>query len=421
MPTPRKNLVEPTDPPHRPRLKLLGVGGAGGNAIAQIAAAVAGDANHPLAGVELIAINTDVQALQAMTGAERVSIGAAVTHGLGAGGDAELGQRAAQQDAERLEALAQNSDIVFLVTGLGAGTGTGAAPIVAHAARSQGALVLAFAFLPFSFEGDRRRQQALAGLEALKQKADAVVAIPNDKIFKLAGDHATALEAFQRANELCATGVQAFWQLLSRKGLVNVDFADLRTALGGKRADGIFGIGTGCGDHKVREAVKAALDHPLLDGGELLAKSDAILVSVLGGPDLTLADVQHAVEPVSRAASRAHVIMGAAMDEAHTGRLTLTILAAGNLVPRRVAQAASPRQITGRNSPLRLGSNLPAPTALPDPETKSNGKKPAAPKQESLPLDAMSKGRFEKGESTIYDGENLDVPTFLRRGVSLKR
>ena len=218
--TPIRKTTESNDTPARTRLKVFGVGGAGCNAVGQIASAIAGDAQHPLVGIELVAVNTDLQALSGITGAEKMQIGSAITHGLGTGGDVELGLRAAQQDAERLEAAAQNTGIVFIVAGLGGGTGTGAAPVVAKAAKEQGALVLAFVMQPFAFEGVGRRQKALAGLDQLKAQADAVICIPNDKLFKVAGERATAIDAFQRGNELVATGVQAFWQLLARKGLI---------------------------------------------------------------------------------------------------------------------------------------------------------------------------------------------------------
>lgn len=331
--------------PHRViRLKLVGVGGAGCNAVSHIATA-ATESGQPLAGVELVAVNTDLQALEAVTGAEKVQIGSTVTHGLGTGGDCELGARAAQQDAERLEAIFQHTDVVFLAAGLGGGAATGAGPVLARLAKEQGALVLAFVSMPFGFEGDRRRQLAQAGLEQLKAHADAVICIQNDKLFKVVGEHATVLDAFKRGNEIIATGVQAIWQLLSRKGLINLDFADLRATLGSKHSEGIFSCGEGAGDDKARDAVKAVLESPLFDGGETLARAEGVLISILGGPDLTLTDVQKAVEPISRLASRAHVIMGAAIDETFKGRLSVTVIATANVLPRRAVQpvAARPR------------------------------------------------------------------------------
>lgn len=409
----RKSTTENTDSAHRVRLKLFGVGGAGGNAVNQIAGTIA--------DIGIVAVNTDLQALNGLGAVEKLPIGSAVTHGLGAGGDVELGLRAAQQDTERLEAAAQNADLVFIVVGLGGGTGTGAAPVVARVAKEQGALVLAFAMLPFTFEGERRRQQALAGMEQLKAQADAVICIANDKLFKVAGENATAADAFHRGNELVATGVQAFWQLLSRKGLINVDFADLRNALGSKHSDGIFSFGTATGADKTKAAVKAVMENPLLDNGEVLGKAETVLVSILGGPDMTLSDVQRAVEPISRATPRGHLILGAAIDEAHADRLTITVVATAHLLPRRAAVPVAPRQPVGRRlpeptSPLRAGSPTPVPV-----EEKPVAKKDPNPKQEHLPLEGVSRGRFDKSEPTLYEGEDLDVPTFIRRGVSVKR
>ncbi|MEI8315191.1 MAG: cell division protein FtsZ [Verrucomicrobiota bacterium] len=409
--TPIRKPIESNDAPALARLKVFGVGGAGCNAVGQIAGAIAGNAQHPLTGIELVAINTDLQALSGITGAEKMQIGSAITHGLGAGGDVELGLRAAQQDAERLEAIAQNTGIVFIVAGLGGGTGTGAAPVVARAAKGQGALVLAFVMLPFAFEGVGRRQKAIAGLDQLKAHADAVICIPNDKLFKIAGASATALDAFQRGNELVATGVQAFWQLLARKGLINVDFADLRNALGSKHSDGLFSFGTATGKEKSREAVKALLENPLFDGGDVLGKAEAVLISVLGGPDMTLADVQHAVEPISRIASRGQVTMGAAIDEAHADRLTITVIATVNALPRRAAPAP-----VATRQPVQEVTTPVTPLVKP-----AVSKKDAQAKQENLPLEGVSRGRFEKSEPTLYNGEDLDVPTYIRRGVSLKR
>ena len=426
---------------HKVRLKILGVGGAGSHTVSQIAANRGSSDSHLLEGVELVAINTDKQALEEIGAADKLQIGAAVTHGLGAGGEPEIGARSAQNDAEKITALCQNTDVVFLTAGLGGGTGTGASPVVARLAKEQGALVLAFVALPFTFEGDRRRQQALAGLEQLKAQADAVICIPNDKIFRIASNDASVVDAFKRADENIVLGVQAIWQLLSRKGLINLDFADVRATLGSKHCDGLFSYGMAEGANKAREAVKALLENPLLDGGDVLSKAEGVLVSILGGPDLTLADVQRAVEPITRHATRAHIIMGAAIDEAYQGKLAVTVIAAANILPRRVVPqpATSTKPTTfarpGDASLYRGARPVPAPAvapvaSVPQPTVENVAKPEAAavvakspgkPKQETLPLEGVSRGRFDKSEPTLYDGEDLDVPTFIRRGVSLKR
>lgn len=421
------------------RLKIFGVGGAGGRTVSQIAGARS-QGNHTLESVDLIVINTDLQALQEIQGAEKVQIGAAVTHGLGTGGEPEIGACSAQNDAEKIEALAQGVDVVFIMAGLGGGTGTGASPTIARIAKEQGALVLAFVALPFSFEGDRRKQQALSGLEQLKAQADAVICIPNDKIFRIAGPDASVVDAFKRADENIILGVQAVWQLLSRKGLINLDFADLRATLGSKHCDGLFSFGHAEGANKARDAVKALLENPLLDGGDVLAKAEGVLVSILGGPELTLADVQKTVEPISRLAHRAHVIMGAAIDESYRGKLAVTVIAAANVLPRRaVAQPVPAKPMTfprpgdaalsraPGTAPVSASSGSFSTTAksvsqeVPSPEPVAAQKSSAKPKQETLPLEGVSRGRFDKSEPTLYNGEDLDVPTFIRRGVSVKR
>jgi cell division protein FtsZ len=435
-----ENMEKKSAAAQKVRLKIFGVGGAGGHAVARIAETRSQD-SHILESVDLIAINTDLQALNEINGAERVAIGAAVTHGLGAGGETEIGARAAQHDAERIEALTQGADVVFITAGLGGGTGTGACPVIARAAKEQGALVLAFVALPFSFEGERRKQQALSGLEQLKAQADAVICIPNDKIFRIAGADASVVDAFKQADENIILGVQAIWQLLSRRGLINLDFADLRATLGSKHCDGLFSYGHAEGANRARDAVKALLENPLLDGGDVLAKAEGVLVSILGGPDLTLADVQKTVEPISRQASRAHVIMGAAIDESYRGKLSVTVVAAASILPRRVvAQPATAKPITfprpgdatlsreAQLSPMRVASlGSPGPTSHPaavdtsKPELVVAQKSTGKPKQETLALEGVSRGRFDKSEPTLYNGEDLDVPTFIRRAVSLKR
>jgi cell division protein FtsZ len=435
-----ENMEKKSTPGQRIRLKIFGVGGAGCHVISQIAQSRA-QVDHPLEGVDLVAINTDLQTLNEMTGAETLQIGGAVTHGLGTGGEPEIGARAAQNDAERIEALAQGADVVFITTGLGGGTGTGASPTIARIAKEQGALVLAFVALPFSFEGDRRKQQALLGLEQLKAQADAVICIPNDKIVRIAGADSSVVDAFKRADETVMVGVQAIWQLLSRKGLINLDFADLRTTLGSKHCDGLFSYGQGEGTNKAWDAVKALLDNPLLDSGDVLAKAEGVLVSILGGPDMTLADVQKSVEPISRLANRAHVIMGAAIDEVYRGKLSVTVIAAANILPRRIvpqsatAKPSLPHRAVETMSPQTTSRpvSIPAPAVAvasaskpaveeaPKAEPVVAQKSPAKPKQETLPLEGVSRGRFDKSEPTLYNGEDLDVPTFIRRAVSLKR
>jgi cell division protein FtsZ len=370
-----------------------------------------------------------------VAGVEAIQIGADVTHGLGAGGDVELGARAAQQDSERLTAAMQHADVVFITAGLGGGTGGGASPVVARLAKEQGALVLAFVAMPFGFEGERRQHQALTSLEQLKAQADAVICIPNNKLFKLLGDNASVMDAFRRSDGIVVSGAQAIWQLLSRKGLINLDFAALRATLGSKHCEGLFSHGEGQGQDKAREAVKNLLENPIFDGGDAMARAEGLLVSILGGPDLTLADVQRAVEPLSRTANRAHLIMGAAVDEGFRGRMAITVIVATNIVSKRglpatLAKTTLPRRAVetfpsrgGLVAAGRAGRATTASTAgsASKQDAVEHRKGSAKAKQETFQLDGISRGRFDKSEPTLYDGEDLDVPTFIRRGVSLKR
>jgi cell division protein FtsZ len=456
-PAPKPTITKPATAPDsapdkadapatpKPRFRLVGVGGAGCNTINHIGSLRVAGKPQGLAGVELLAVNTDIQALQSVTTAERLQIGADMTHGLGAGGDPEVGARAAQGDAERLQAALHGADVVILGAGMGGGTGSGASPVLARLAKEQGALVVAFAALPFSFEGDRRLQQALVGIEQLKQHADAVICIPNDKLFKILGENASVVDAFRRSDEMVARGAQAIWQLVSRKGLINLDFADIRATLAmpgagptAKRSDGLFSFGEAEGQNRARDAVKHLLENPVFEGGDALVRAEGVLVSILGGPDLTLADVQRAVEPITRLARRARVVMGAAIDEESRGRVAIAVIAATNALPRKFPQTiaggraipivrAVPVNVTRIPTSAPVASAPTKPTVepvavapAPVPATPPSAKK-AKPRQETLPLERVTRGRFDKSEPTLYDGEDLDVPTFIRRGVSLKR
>jgi cell division protein FtsZ len=407
-----------TEPPtgRRFRLRVLGIGSAGGNTITYINRARA-EQPQLLAGAELVAINTDRQLLDLTEATDRIQLGDNITHGLGAGGDPEIGARAAQATTDRLKTAVEHAQIVFLTAGLAGGTGGGAAPIIARIAREAGALVLAVVTLPFSFEGERRRQAALTALDQLKHHANAVICIPNDKLLKVLGENTTAREALDRCDALIATAAQAVWQLVSRKGLINLDFADLQALLGNRHAEGVLAYGEASGENRVKEAVDTLLKSPWLDGDQALARTEGLLVSILGGPDLSLGDVQKIVEPITRHAPRAQVSMGAAIDEAYAGRLAVTVIAATNVTGRKPVDA-KPVAVAGPDK--RGPADEPRAASAATETIKPLGKKDAPKlRQETLPLDNVSRGRFDKSEPTLYDGQDLDVPTFLRRGVTL--
>lgn len=396
------------------RMKLIGVGDAGGHMAQHIVR------TRWVPGVDTVVFNTDAVALERVKVEERIQLGRALTRGVSTGGDAELGRRAAMQDAEDVKRTLDGVALVFLIVGLGGGTGGGAAPEIARMARECGALVLGMVTLPFSFEGERRRQQAVQQLDALRQAADAVVVIPNDKLLKLVGEDTPAVEAFRKCDEIMAIGVRAVWQLLARPGLIHLDFAALRNALGGRHAEGVVVYGEAAGADRVNRAVEQMLANPLMENGQILSRSERVLVSVCGGTDLTLGDVQKCATAVKRIAPRAQIELGAAVDEGYGDKLSVTVVACTTVVPRKPTPVPVPVATTvAEKTPSARPAEKPATTSA---GFAAGGRELPAKnrlKQGELPLERCTSGRFENSEPTLWDGENLDVPTYVRKGVSL--
>jgi cell division protein FtsZ len=426
-------------------IKVFGLGGAGGNAVGHMAAQ-----QYP--GVEFAALNTDFRALEKVESAERFALGHKLTRGLGTGGDPEIGRAAAEEDSERLRALCIGQDIVFIVAGLGGGTGTGSAPVLARIARETGALVLALVTLPFDFEGGRRQRQAQLGLRQLKEAADAVICLPNQKLLKLIDENTNVVETFKISNELIAEGVRGIWRLMSQTGLINVDFADLCSVTRGRHSQSFFASVEASGENRAQRLIDQLLAHPLLEGGQMLTETDAVLVSVVAGPDLTMAEVHRVMEQINRHCENAHLILGAAIDPAYANRVAMTLIAS------RATVVESALRETPRNSesPSSEVSEQPSAAAPRSPEFMNPEEPSARPasrfippapesteqrkeqlikgqagsesrrkrqlakmRQGQLQLDIVSRGRFEKSEPTIHQGEDLDVPTYIRRGVAL--
>ena len=310
-------------------IKVCGVGGAGCNAAGYIA-------QTKFDSVAFLLLNTDAQALAASPLPDQWVLGQKRTRGLGTGGDPEQGRAAAEDDAARLASFCAGADIIFILAGLGGGTGTGAAPVLARVARESGALVLAMVTLPFEFEGGRRQRQAYAGLQQLKASADAVICLPNQKLFKLLDEKTSVLEAFVIGHGLMADGLRGIWRLLAQTGLINVDFADLCSVTRGRHAASSFASAEAGGEKRSEQVIEKLLAHPLLDGGQALNESDAVLVSLAGGPDMTMSEVNKIMEPVQRRCENAHLIFGAVIDEAFSGRLSVTLIASS---PRAAATA----------------------------------------------------------------------------------
>ncbi len=409
-------------------IKVCGVGGAGCNAVGFIA-------QSKFDSVDFLLLNTDAQALAASPLADKWVLGRQRTRGLGTGGDPELGRAAAEDDAARLGAFCAGADILFILAGLGGGTGTGAAPVLARVARETGALVLALAILPFDFEGGRRHAQAAAGLQQLKAAADVVICLPNQKLFKLLDEKTSVPETFKIGHNLMADGLRGICRLLTQTGLINLDFADLCSVTRGRHVASSFATAEAGGEKRSEQILEKLLAHPLLDGGQLLNESDAVLVSLAGGPDLTMSEVNKIMEAVQRQCENAHLIFGAAIDEAFTGRLSVTLIASSrrladppHLPVQEAPKADAPAlQFLDPSSTARPPSRVVAPAPELSNEKKEQlysrqtgqTRRKSARLQKELPLEIVFKGRFDKSEPTIRHGEDLDLPTYIRKGVAL--
>jgi len=418
--------IEKTDEPALKKtisIKVWGVGGAGCNAVSALDASA-------LEGVHILAVNTDSQALEATAAANKLVLGAKRTRGLGAGGDPELGRASAEDDLGKMSAFCADADIVFLLAGLGGGTGTGAAPVLARKARESGALVLAIVTMPFEFEGARRQQQAQSGLQLLKIAADAVICLPNQKLFKLLDEKTSVVDAFKISNALLAEGLHGIWRLLTRTGLINVDFADLCSVTRGRHAASCFATAEASGDRRAEQVVEKLLAHPLLDGGRVLSDSDAVLVSLVSGPDLTLVEIDKMMEPLKRQCENAHIIFGAVIDEQFAHRLAVTVIASCR-EPQPARENAGSKASSLHFLDATTDARPPTRATPPPPEMtleqkqqlfktqSAKDRKRVSHRQKELPLEIVFKGRFEKSEPTIRHGEDLDLPTYIRRGVPL--
>jgi len=305
----------------RPVLRVVGVGGAGVNAVNRMIEA-------GIEGVDFIAINTDLQSLQQSAADETLHIGDSLTRGLGSGSDPGIGNRAAREEADRIKALLRGSQMVFITAGAGGGTGTGAAPVVAQIAREVGALTVGIVTRPFHFEGSRRRTQAEAGIEAFRECVDTLIVVPNNRLLTVLDRNTTMVEAFRVADDVLRQGVQGISDLVTLPGLINLDFADVRTIMSGA-GNALLGIGMGTGERRAIDAAEAAVASPLLDTSMEGARS--ILLSITGGPDISLWEVNEAAKAVAAAAHPdANIIFGAMVDDKlEDGQVWITVVATG--------------------------------------------------------------------------------------------
>ena len=316
----------------QPVIRVVGVGGAGVNAVNRMVEA-------EVAGVEFLAINTDLQSLQQSTADITLHIGAELTRGLGSGSDTNLGRAAAMEDYDRAKALLKGSDMIFITAGAGGGTGTGAAPIVARIAREVGALTVAIVTKPFGFEGSKRAEQAEAGVRALAEEVDTLIVVPNNRLLTVLDKQTSMVEAFRVADDVLRQGVQGISDLVTLPGLINLDFADVRTIMSGA-GNALLGIGMGAGgEHRATEAAMQAVASPLLETSMEGARS--ILLSITGGKDLSLWEVNEAAKAVSAAAHPdANIIFGAMVDEKLEEQVWVTVVATGYEQERRSSRTS---------------------------------------------------------------------------------
>lgn len=417
-------------------IKLVGVGGAGSNAIDRLKM-------ENLERLQLAVINTDLQALSSSPVQDKILIGSGVTRGLGAGGDPELGREAAESDREKIAAVVKDCDLVFLLAGMGGGTGSGASPVVAEIAAEQGALVIAFVTLPFSFEGGRRLKQAEESLLALRRVCDAVIPLPNDVLLQEAADKETVLDSFARADDWIARGVKSIWAMLFRTGLINLDFATLRQAFTTRGGKTLFGLGSGQGENAVPDAIESLKLCPLLATPEFSRKADRLLVNIVGGADLTLPKVNELMTAVAEQFGKeSHIVMGAVIDEQMQGKVEVCVLGTSDMggrgavrrpvVPTRTklpvsrpAEAGAPAVATtvGTSSPVSTpmtAAHTPANVPVTSATTHAAAVHAAKAEQNEFSFGEIeSRGYFDKTDRNLFEGQDLDVPTYLRKGIKI--
>ncbi len=354
-------------------IRVIGVGGAGGNAINRMV-------EKEITGVELIAINTDAQALAINRAEKKLQIGVRLTNGRGAGGNPQIGRQAAEEDRQQVASLLENAEMVFLAAGMGGGTGTGATPVVAQIAREKGILTVAVVTKPFAFEGKRKMEIALQGINELRNVVDALIVIPNQRLFELSDRRTTMADAFRLADEVLTQAVQGITDLIVRPGWINVDFSDVRAVLE-NAGTALMGVGYGHGENRAVEAAQQAISSPLLEASITGARN--VLFTIFAPPDLLVDEVKQAADIITGAvnASDANVIWGLVYDEELKEQVRITLIATG------------------------FGETRPTPTP---PRLPWERREPAAPSPSQQPPSQQT-------EEEELDEETLNIPSFLRR------
>ncbi|MEH7441042.1 cell division protein FtsZ [Heyndrickxia sp. MSNUG] len=361
-------------------IKVIGVGGGGNNAVNRMI-------EHGVQGVEFIAVNTDAQALNLSKAEIKMQIGAKLTRGLGAGANPEVGKKAAEESKEQIEEVLKGADMVFVTAGMGGGTGTGAAPVIAQIARDLGALTVGVVTRPFTFEGRKRAGQAGGGIGAMKEAVDTLIVIPNDRLLEIVDKSTPMLEAFREADNVLRQGVQGISDLIATPGLINLDFADVKTIMSNK-GSALMGIGVAAGENRATEAAKKAISSPLLETS--LDGAQGVLMNITGGTNLSLYEVQEAADIVASASDQdVNMIFGSVINENLKDEIIVTVIATG--FNEEVVQPKPTRPSFGGQQKPQIGAI-----------------KREQPKREEIQQEAPRSNPSPQGEDA------LDIPTFLR-------
>jgi len=365
------------------RIKVIGVGGGGGNAISSMIA------DGGISGVEFIAVNTDAQALLANRAEIKIQIGENLTKGLGSGGNPEIGRQAAEESRERLKEEIAGADMVFITCGEGGGTGTGASPVVAEIAKETGALTVAVVTLPFDFEGTKRRMIAEEGIKNLKEKVDTLIIVPNQKVLSIIEKKTPVLEAFKKIDSVLYQGVKGIADLITTPGLINVDFADVKTVMENS-GTALMGLGTGSGEKRAMAAIKQAISSPLLDIN--IDGARGVLLNIVGGPDLTMSEVDEAATVIKNAVDPdAEIIFGAVIDDKMMDQIKITLIAT--------------RFDEGGIRLFRFKR---------EEKEESLEAKPKEEKKEEL-KEELKESSLDLEEEFLEEDSEFDIPTFLRK------
>jgi cell division protein FtsZ len=375
------------------RIKVVGVGGGGGNAVARMIEAGMG-------GVEFIVLNTDSQALENNPAAKKIQIGKRLTKGLGAGANPDIGRKAIEEDRDEVAAALAGADMVFITAGMGGGTGTGAAPIAAEIARQQGALTVAIVTRPFKFEGQKRQEKAESGLKELKEKADTLIAIPNERLLAIVDKSTRLTQAFAFADEVLHQATKGISELITVPGLINCDFADVRTVMM-EKGGALMGSGYGSGEERAETAARQAISSPLLENISI-SGAKGVLINVTGGEDMTLFDVNTATSIIYQAAgAEANIIFGAVIDPSMTDQMRVTVIATGFGSPSEAHPAEEEKEfVPAAATPGKVMSLFPDAAGYPlRKAVGGNG----------------GNGGNGRNRLPSFEDQNREIPAYIRR------